>query len=71
MQQTAGRSAEMCLANCAMTKNVLEKYVASEILYLHNPFRTTPATPLNDAHPGGFLFLATRTFSGQGGTDAF
>ena len=25
---------------------------------------TTPATPLNDAHPGGFLFWA-------GGTDAF
>ncbi len=60
MQQTAGRSAEMCLANCAMTKNVLEKYVASEILYLHNPFRTTPATPLwvstLHAHPGGLLF---------------
>ena len=22
---------------------------------------TTPATPLNDAHPGGFLFWATTT----------
>ena len=32
---------------------------------------TTPATPLNDAHPGGFLFWAARKFSWQGGTDAF
>ena len=52
MQQTTERSTEMCLANCAMTKNVLEKYMASivefmgenkhHVHYLRRPFQREP-----------------------------